>query len=806
MSHFPPRPVRWGSGILLLLFGLSLFWPLPGSVSPGAAPSSLTIRAQDRTTLREVHPQGRSRSGSVHELPQSVTDALIATEDQRFHYHPGIDPIALVRALWSNWRHGRIVSGGSTITMQVARLLREDPPRTIGNKLIEMHLALRLELRRSKQEILSLWLNRVSYGNRAHGIEAAAQLYFGKSTRDLTRAQAAYLIGLPRSPSRYNPFHHPNRAEQRQQDVLRAMQRHGALTPAEHERLTAIPIDPQSSSSTFRAPHLTRWLLQNRLSRPNAPLTEARTTIDPDLQEAVANLVHGHVEVFEGETLTNAAVVVLDNRTGAIRAYVGSADFWNDRHGGQNDGVRMLRQPGSTLKPFTYAHALASRRYTPASILADIELNVPEASGAFTPENYDQSYHGPTPLQQALASSFNVPAVRLTREFGPPALLERLHDFGFTSLDRPPSHYGVGLTLGNGEVQLIELARAYAGLARGGSLPPIHALKWMRTVNGDTLHARVPAPESANLSPDVAHLITSILDDPAARAPGFGRGGPLELPFPVAVKTGTSKDYRDNWTVGYTPRHTVAVWAGNFDGSPMDRMSGVSGAAPLFHSIMREVGSGGSFTRPSTLRSARICPASGKRPGTHCPAPQREWFLPGTVPSDTCTVHRLVAIDSRTGHRATSDTDPAWVDSTLYTVHPKRYHDWMQRHDVPLPPPAVHSASAPRPQPASIADRLRIQYPADGARFYVDPVLRRTYQKISLRGSAPDALRDVHWVIDGRRHASRVRDVTWRLAPGHHRIQLRGRHDGQIVRSAPVDVRVVATNARSHTAGRRRSP
>ena len=800
MSELSSSSFRWASGGLLL-FGLSLLWPLPASVSPSAAPSSLTLTAEDRTPLRTVHPQGRGHPISVRILPQSVTDALIATEDQRFYYHPGIDPIAIVRALWSNLWHGHIVSGGSTITMQVARLLRDDPPRTIGNKLVEMHIALRLELQLSKQEILSLWLNRVSYGNRAHGIEAAAQLYFGKSARDLTRAQAAYLIGLPRSPSRYNPFRHPDRAERRQHHVLRAMQQHGVLTPAQRTRLATIPIDPQRSDPAFEAPHLTRWLLQNRLSRSDTPLTEARTTIDPELQSTVANLVHGHVEVFEGETLTNAAAVVLDNRTGAIRAYVGSADFWDDRHGGQNDGVRMRRQPGSALKPFTYAHALASRRYTPASILADIELNVPEASGAFTPENYDNSYHGPTPLRQALASSFNVPAVRLAREFGPPALLERLHEFGFSSLDRSPSYYGVGLTLGNGEVQLIELARAYAGLARGGSLPPVHALKWTRTVEGDTMYARVPAPESADLSPGVAHLITRVLDDPAARAPGFGRGGPLELPFPVAAKTGTSKDYRDNWTVGYTSRHTVAVWAGNFDGSPMDRMSGVSGAAPLFHSIMRELGSGGSFDRPSSLRSARICPASGHRPGAHCPAPQREWFLPGTVPSDTCTVHRVVAVDTRTGRRAAPGTDPAIVDSTLYTVYSDRYHAWMRANDVPLPPPAPSASST-----APVADRLRIQYPADEARFYVDPVLRREYQTISLRGAVPDAVRDVHWVIDGTRHASGLRDASWQLSPGRHQIQLRGRHDGQTVHSAPVDVRVVTANARSHTTARRRSP
>lgn len=781
----------WTSGGVALVLGLcSLLWPLPPSATPQAHRSTLNLTARDHTLLRSVRPEGRSTPISVRTLPESVRKALVATEDQRFFFHPGIDPIALMRALWSNWTHGAIVSGGSTITMQVARLLREDPPRTLWQKLIEMHLALRLELRYSKSEILSLWLNRVSFGNRAHGIEAAAQLYFDKSARDLTRPEAAYLIGLPRSPSRYNPFRHPERAKQRQRHVLRAMQMNGDLTAAERDRLSSVDLDLNDPAPVFRAPHLTRWVLQHRIDTADSTLAEVRTTLDPDLQAEVADLVTSHVELFDSETLTNATAVVLDNRTGAVRAYVGSADFWDAQHGGQNDGVRMLRQPGSTMKPFTYAHALASRRYTPASILPDIELNLPEESGAFTPTNYDDTYHGPTPLRTALASSFNVPAVRLAREFGPAALLRTLHQFGFTSLDRDPSYYGVGLTLGNGEVQLIELARAYAGLARGGTLPPVHAVRWTRTVDHDTTVARVPAPQRTGISPAVSYLITHTLNDPNARAPGFGRGGPLELPFPTAVKTGTSKDYRDNWTVGYTPRHTVAVWAGNFDGTPMDGMSGVAGAAPLFHSIMRTVGGSGSFERPPGVQSARICPASGKRPKRICPAPHRIPFLKGTAPTDTGTVHRRIAIDKRTGRRARPTTNATHIKKKLFTVYPERYHNWMRAHDVPLPPPASQSPSTPT-SPVSESDRLRVQHPTSGSRYHINPVLRRDYQRLSLKGIAPDDVDNVHWVVDGNRHASGLQNVTWALKPGAHRIALRGQRDGRRVQSPPVEIHVV---------------
>lgn len=677
--------------------------------------------------------------------------------------------------------------------MQVARLLRNAPHRGWLDKLAEMHLALRLELHHTKDEILMLWLNRVPFGNRARGIEAAARLYFGKSAQDLTTAEAAYLIGLPQSPSRYNPFRHPDRAKARQQRVLRAMERAGHLIPDARHHLADLPLDLQLPDRIFRAPHFTQWLLQ---SLPDdAGSIELHTTLDRDLQQRVAAIVRGHITQLADRSVTNATAVVLDNRTGAILAYVGSADFWDARTGGQNDGVRMRRQPGSALKPFTYAAALATRRFTPASILADTPLQVREAGGAFSPENYDRRYHGPVPLREALASSYNVPAVRMTRRLGPETLLQTLRDAGFASLDQPASHYGVGLTLGNGEVQLLELARAYAGLARGGSLPPLRTVRWHITASGDTI--RVPplkASRPNGIMPSIAYLITDILQDPEARAPAFGRGSPLELPFPAAVKTGTSKDYRDNWTVGYTPRHTVAVWVGNFDGSPMRWVSGVSGAGPIFQSIMQELGSSGDFRRPPGIETATICPASGQRPGAHCPAPRQGVFLAGTAPADTCTVHRRVQIDTRSGLRATTETPERFVQAKRFTVHPERFHPWMREHDMPLPPPIPHAAAttrSPRDTEASITDRLQIQYPDDGTTYRLDPVLRADHQQIHLRGTASDVLHDVHWTVDGTRLDADYRDATWRLEPGTHTLILRAmRSDGQPVQSRPVRIRV----------------
>ncbi len=784
-------PWRMGAaGCAVLLIG-SLAWPLPDTVSSDRATISLRITDRAGHLLREIRPDGRGHPMALDAIAPAAIDALLATEDRRFWRHPGIDPLALVRAAWTDLRHGAIISGGSTITMQVARLLRAKRDRGWIDKLAEMHLALRLELRRSKADILALWLNRVPFGNRARGIEAAAQLYFGKPARDLTTAEAAYLIGLPQSPSRYNPFRHPDRAKTRQRRVLHAMEAAGHLTTDEHRRLAALPLDLQPPEQTFRAPHFTQHVPQTLPA--DAPLTELRTTLDLDLQHTVASIVHGHITQLADRSVTNAAAVVLDNRTGAVRAYVGSADFWNARTGGQNDGVRMLRQPGSALKPFTYAAALATRRFTPASILADTPLQVREAGGAFSPENYDRRYHGPVPLREALASSYNVPAVRMARRLGPETVLHTLRDAGFASLDQPAPHYGVGLTLGNGEVRLIELAQAYAGLARGGSLPPLRTTRWRLTADGDTLRTASNAPRSNGIAPSVAYLITDILQDPEARAPAFGRRSPLELPFPAAVKTGTSKDYRDNWTVGYSPKYTVAVWAGNFDGSPMRWVSGVSGAGPIFNAIMREIGSGGAFERPPGIDTATLCPASGQRPSAHCPAPRREVFLTGTAPTDTCTVHRRVRIDTRSGLRASAKTPEQFVHAKLFTVHPERFHPWMHEHNMPLPPEAPHTAVT---RPASdteavITDRLQIQYPDDGTTYRLDPVLRTDHQQIHLRGTAAAMLHDVHWTVDGTRLDSDYRDARWRLRPGTHTLMLRAlRPGGQPVQSRPVQIRV----------------
>ena len=670
---FSRRPWTGTAVCLLMLFVAFLFWPMNHASTNLDGITSTRILDRNGTLLREIRPTGRGIPVSLENINPIVLEAVVAIEDRHFYDHVGINPVSIFRALKDNMAAGAVVRGGSTLTMQLARARRANPERTVVNKMLEALLAIRLEVHLTKEEILESWLNTVYFGNQAYGIESAAQLYFGKTALDLNMAEAAMLVGLPQRPNAFNPYQHLEAAKSRQHRVLDALAEEDHLNKEEANRLKQISLDFQPVQSTFKAPHFVSFGAPNVSSDDR--LATVQTTLDWILQDKIERLAVAHLKRLGNDRASNAAAVVLDNESRQIVAYMGSQDFWDASTGGQNDGVTMLRQPGSALKPFTYAIALASGKYTPATILPDIEIHVPEAGGAFSPLNYDKKFHGPVPLRTALASSYNVPAVRLLREFETASLIDVLHSAGITSLSKGPDHYGVGLTLGNGEVQLLELANAYATIANGGAHQSIQFFQFSTGVSGDSTYAADRPVKQSLIDNEVASLITNILQDPEARSPAFGRHGPLELPFPVAVKTGTSKDYRDNWAVGYTPKHTVAVWVGNFDGSPMRKVSGVSGAGPLFHSIMLALGTGGEFEVPSNITPAEVCPISGARPSRICPGSKKEIFLSHSVPTDTCTTHQHFNIDQRDGSLASSSTPAHFVTPTLFTVYPDEYAD-----------------------------------------------------------------------------------------------------------------------------------
>jgi penicillin-binding protein 1C len=735
------RLARWGGAmgaVALVTLAAWVVWPLPPGLT--AVPPSLSLTLEDRhgLPLRTTRAGDGSLAGwlPIGELDPQLIQAFVATEDRRFFEHRGVDVAALARALTGNVRRLRTTSGASTITMQLARLLRPGP-RTLAGKARQALWALRLERQLTKQQILEQYLNRVPLGQGAVGVPAAAQLYFGAGASRLSLGQAALLAGLASAPSLANPLVAPERGAARREVVLERMTRLGFVTAEAARQARGEGTAASGRRAPFLAPHFTSRLITTHAD--SAHVTGRwRTSLDLTLQAALEEDVRHTVALLADRGVRHAAIVVLDNERGEVLAWVGSPDFWADSMG-QVDMVVSPRQPGSALKPFLFGLAF-DRGLTPATVLPDLPRTYQTPAGPYQPRNYDRRYHGPVRIREALASSFNVPAVDLTDRIGAPALLALLRSAGFTTLTRGADHYGLGLVIGNGDVTLLELANAYRGLANGGEVRPV---SWWAVPLG----APGAASGSRFLSPLAAALVLDILADPAARVPGFGTDTPFDFPFPVAVKTGTSHHFTDNWAVAVTGAFTVAVWAGNFTGRPMRQVSGITGAGPLLHRAVLQVARRyppGALPHPAALGATgvRVCRLSGGRAGPFCPASD-EWLPPGAALTP-CTWH-----DEHGGIR--------W---------PAEYASWAHRAGGVVAHTAM-AASPASPGDVSHSDTaFRIVSPLPGDRYQVPAGVDPRYASIGLRAVGRAGDEPVRWLVDGMPTPER-----WRLAPGRHAIR-----------------------------------
>lgn len=763
------------------------FISLPPELAEGKAPSTGTVlRDRHGVVLRELRADdgARARWVPLDAAGDRLARAVVAAEDRRFYRHPGVDPIAMLRAAGQALVQRRVVSGASTLTQQLARSLVKRP-RTLRGKFAEAALALRIEWSLSKREILEQYINRVSFGPGLRGVEAASRFYFDKPSSELSLAEAAALAGIPRGPAVYDPARGTARLLRRRDRVLDRLAEAGLAPRDEVQHAQREPLIIAPAGGGSGAPHLVRGLMSGAVDEALGPLrnrtAELTLTLDRGLQREIEVLAQQTVKSLAPRHVSAAAVVVLDNASGEILAYVGSPDIEDAARLGHNDGVLALRQPGSTLKPFVYELAMERLGTTAATVLPDVELFLPTRDGDYHPSNYDGRYHGPVRVREALANSYNIPAVITADAVGPARLLERLHDLGMRSLTEDAEHYGAAIALGDGEVRLLDLASAYATLARGGVWRSVVAVKSAVGKDGAPL-ALPPRASRRVLDEGLAFVITDILADRGARISSFGEGNVLELPFPVAAKTGTSKGYRDNLTVGFTPEVTVGVWVGNFDGSPMEGVSGVSGAGPLFHDAMiaaarsREIR---DFPRPAAaIEDVEVCSLSGERPGPGCDHLRHELFaLRGdrsTAPLATCSMHERVSIDKRNGLRAGSGCPRAEVEERTFERFDARLAAWARTAGRNLAPerrsPLCPGASDPVDSRSE--GKLRLAYPPDGAVFSVDPGAA-SRQSIRLRADVPPSAREVRFVIDG---ASRTViapfALDWPLAPGHHRVRV----------------------------------
>ena len=766
------RRVALLGGLGLLCAGL---WLRCGSVPEELlrgvdAPSTVVVDRHGRVLYEALTAHGvRVKPIEAAAIPPVLEAATLAAEDRRFRSHAGVDPVSLLRAARHNLVEGQIVEGGSTISQQVAKLLIQRKEgmryRSWRAKVREMILALRLEHRFNKQEILALYLNLASYGNQATGAARASQIYFGVDPSMLTPAQAAFIAALPQRPTAFNPWKNLASAKGRQQTVLKRMLATGFLSDlqlreARSEQITLLP-----RASAFAAPHFV-----DMVRAAGGDGARLETTLDLDLQREVEGIVEHQRESLRQHGAANVAVVVLDNATGEWLAWEGSGRYADADHGGAINGPLVPRQPGSALKPFTYALAFEQGR-GPESVLADIPSHFPtaEAGVLYSPRNYDGQYRGPLLARRALAGSENVPAVALAADLGVPTLQRFLTRAGLSTFSQTPSYYGLGLTLGNAEVRLDELVAAYATFARGGVWKAPRALRDLPATPDLPAKAgsyKAEGYEAGSyedtevFSPRTAFLITDVLSDPEAREYAFGRGSYLDFPFPVAAKTGTSQAYHDNWTIGYTRDVTVGVWVGNFDRTPLRNSSGVTGAGPIFHAVMLAANRGRASEHatsvlpvPAGLERTTICTLSGMRANDWCPSKAREWVT-GTA-TTPCDWH----------HRG---------DEGLITIYPPEYRSWAAASAAsfaPVPPaPAAPSALPQGPAPT----RLQIASPPSGAVYSIDPTLRREFQSLPLRVVSPRQT-TVTWLVDGQTigQTSSEQALAWPLVVGRHEIEVR---------------------------------
>ncbi len=502
--------------------------------------------------------------------PYFVT-AVVLLEDEGFFSHNGIDHAAVFRALVQNIRAQRIVSGASTLSLQLAKNLLGHKERTWWNKWQEALYALRLETQFDKNEIFAMWANKAPFGSNIVGINAASQYYFRKSPQELSLAQATFLAGIPNNPERYSPLTHPNAATERKDRVLQLLFRNdliseGGLIQAQNEQVDFFVRPPP-----IIAPH---FVMRTIANLPKASVV--RTTLDIGLQSQMESIIERHLDFLQGHNVGNAAAIVIENSTGAIRGYVGNADYFNENTAGQVDILRSYRQVGSTLKPFLYYLAFRDLGWTADTTILDEPVGFETAIGTeFEPKNFDLTYRGAMSVRDALAESRNIPAVRTLAEVGEGKLFALLSALEAIPL-QSAADAGLSAALGAAEIRLIDLARAYAVLAREG-----------RSLRLCLVEPCFPQSGEPILTQNLTLEITSILSDNVARVDAFGEGSALEFDFAVAAKTGTSRNFRDNFAVGYTPNFTVLVWVGNSDGSAMEEVSGITGAGPIFHEIVK---------------------------------------------------------------------------------------------------------------------------------------------------------------------------------------------------------------------------
>jgi 1A family penicillin-binding protein len=664
----------------LLFLGAAFLWafylfslPNPSRLTTSNVALSTKIYDRHGNLLYKIYRNQNRTWVPLDQIPVYVRQATIAIEDAEFYQHKGFSLRGIIRAAIQNLLNGQL-SGGSTITQQLVKNVLLSPEKTLTRKIKEIILSIKVESTFSKDQILEMYLNQVSYGGSTYGIEEASQTYFGKSVQALTLAEAALLAGLPKAPTTYSPFGaNPQLARARQLEVLSRMVQQGYITTKDAEEAAKQRLVFAPQKTDIKAPHFVMYVKQLLVDKYGEQMVSegglsVTTSLDLNIQEVVEKIVLEEVEKIHNLRVSNGAALVTSPSTGEILAMVGSKNYFDTTIDGNFNVTTASRQPGSAIKPVNYSYALESKKYTAASILSDTPITfwIP-GSPPYTPRNYDNRFHGNVSLRTALGSSLNIPAVKVLASYGVSKMIEQGKKLGITTWN-DPSRFGLSLTLGGGEVKMTDLATVYGTLANYGKRVDLKAILRVTDAKGKILEENNCAKETEKinnlnpihkiyaaevvllsgcgsqvLDPRVAFILTDILSDNSARTPAFGPNSLLVIPGhpEVAVKTGTTQNLRDNWAIGYTKDYVVATWVGNNDNRPMAYVaSGITGATPIWNKIMQFLLSNKESYKwevPAGIVKTEICTIAGTLPCEGC-STQTEYFLEGTEPTSSCNL------------------------------------------------------------------------------------------------------------------------------------------------------------------------
>ncbi|MCE7922550.1 MAG: penicillin-binding protein 1C [Haliscomenobacteraceae bacterium CHB4] len=767
---------------------------------------SVSVVVEDRNGEllgARIATDGQWRFPQSDTIPEKYTACVVAFEDKRFWWHPGVDPLSLMRSLWLNIQEKRVVSGGSTLTMQVIRLMRDNPPRTVWQKMVEIFMATRLELTYSKQEILQLYASNAPFGGNVVGLEAASWRYFGKRPALLTWAESATLAVLPNSPGLIHPGRNRKTLLEKRNRLLEKLRDAGQLTAFECDLSKEEPLPEEPLPLPQLAPHLLdrltvdggRLTVDGRLQtegassdaipqpsstvhRPPSTFNRFRTTLDIDLQRRVIGILNRRQQIYKGNGVHNMAAVVLDVSTGDVLAYVGNVSEAGKEHGESVDIIAAPRSTGSILKPYLYALALESGDILPKSLLHD----VPTQLGRYRPENFHESYDGMVPARRALIRSLNVPFVLLLQQYGLEKFHFNLQRLGLTTLDRPPEHYGLSLILGGAEANLLDITNVYACMARTlghfydrDGRYSADDFRSPRFLNSHSFNPQSPIPNPQVLSAGAIWQTFEAMQE-VERPNTEGEWEFFSASRPIAWKTGTSIGFRDAWAAGVTPRYAVGIWVGNADGEGRPGLIGVEMAAPVLFEIFEQLPGGERWFDPpyDDMAQAAVCRQSGFRAGEYCEA-DTVWIPESGLKAVVCPYHHLLHLDAGGQWQVSSDCEsPASMQHRAWFVLPPVEEFYFKSKNPSYVSPPPFRADCLASQTAQYSAPMQLIYPKHPTQIYVpvdlDGKLSSTVFQAAHR--APDT--EVFWHLDGVYLGSTKTFHQMALQPavGKHRLTL----------------------------------